>query len=145
MEQAITISRPPAEVLDYLADPAHIPDWLPQLRREEGNIPQGGLHRQDGKVSWDFEPRGEWHVTAAGQDTRLTLRLDKDVAIAADPTEPETPREAALHAAEAALQSLKSHLERAGGGDPDLRIPDAPSRAFGHDASEDTDRQTRGR
>jgi len=136
MEQRITIDRPAAEVFAYLADPTHLRVWLPQLRREETDLPDTGLEsdRAAGAVRWSFEPAGEWRVQEAEGVTTLTLRLRRDTAPAADPTGPETPEDAARFSAEAALQSLKSHLEGAGGGDPDLRTADAPSRAFGRGA-----------
>ena len=141
MEQQITIARPADEVFAYLADLAHLRDWLPQLRREETNLPESGLEsdRAAGTVRWSFDPAGEWRVHGTEGVTRLTLHLQRDTAPAADPTGPETPEDAARFSAEAALQSLKSHLERAGGGDPDLRTADVPSRVFGHSATQDPD------
>ncbi len=141
MEQRITIARPAAEVFAYLADPAHLRDWLPQLRREETDLPDTGLEsdRAAGIVRWSFEPAGEWRVHGAEGVATLTLRLRRDTAPAADPTGPETPEDAARFSAVAALQSLKSHLEGAGGGDPDLRTADVPSRVFGHSATQDPD------
>ncbi|TDH63302.1 SRPBCC family protein [Dankookia rubra] len=141
MEQQITIARPAAEVFTYLADPAHLHDWLPQLRREETNLPESGLESDSaaGTVCWSFDPDGEWKVQETEGVTRLTLQLQRDTAPAADPTGPETPEDAARFSAEAALQSLKSHIERAGGGDPDLRTADVPSRVFGHTATQDPD------
>ncbi|MDB5416373.1 MAG: hypothetical protein JWR10_4708 [Rubritepida sp.] len=141
MEQHITIARDAAEVLAYVADPANIRNWLPQLRREESGLPHSGLHleKAEGSVRWSFEPAGEWHVTASGDVTTLRLVLSAETAKPNDPTEEETPHEALLHGAEAALQSLKSHLERAGGGDPVLRTRDTDIRAFGHSATQDPD------
>ncbi len=137
MEQQITIARPADAVFAYLADPAHLRDWLPQLRREETDLPDTGLEsdRDAGTVRWSFEPAGEWRVHGTEGVTTLTLRLRRDTAPAAVPTGPETPEDAARFSAMAALQSLKSHLEGAGGGDPDLRTADAPSRVFGHRAT----------
>ncbi len=136
MEQQITIARSAAEVFAYLADPAHLRDWLPQLRREETDLPSTGVEADSaaGVVRWSFEPAGEWRVHETEGVTTLTLWLHRDTAPAADPTGPETPEDAARFSAEAALQSLKSHIEEAGGGDPDLRTADAPSRAFGRGA-----------
>ena len=141
MEQKTTIARAAADVFAYLADPAHLRDWLPQLRREETDLPDTGLEsdRAAGTVRWSFDPAGEWLVHETEGVTRLTLQLQRDTAPAADPTGPETPEDAARFSAEAALQSLKSHLEGAGGGDPDLRTADVPSRAFGHSATQDPD------
>lgn len=146
MQQSITIARPAAEVFAYLAEIGHWPEWLPQLRREETSLTDGTLAADAaaGTIRWSFDPAGEWRVKAAGQVTELTLTLDRDTATPSDPTERETPREALAHGMEAALQSLKSHLERAEGGDPDLHVPGgAPQRAYGRDSRDDTDR-TRG-
>ncbi|MFZ6765310.1 MULTISPECIES: SRPBCC family protein [Acetobacterales] len=133
MEQKISIARPAAEVFAYLADPRHLRHWLPQLRREEGPLPQDGLRADaaTGRLQWSFPPAGSWHVTGSGPIATLHLRLEVETAPAADPTERESPRAAAEHGLEAALQSVKSHLEQADGGDPDLRMPPAPARVFG--------------
>ncbi|MCW8086104.1 SRPBCC family protein [Sabulicella glaciei] len=141
MEQQITIARPAPEVFAYLADPAHLRDWLTHLRRDDTELPEGGLEsdRSAGTVRWSFDPAGEWRVQEVDGVTRLILHLQRDTAPAADPTGPETPEDAARFSAEAALQSLKSHLERAGGGDPDLRTADVSSRAYGHSATQDPD------
>ncbi|HWX51570.1 MAG TPA: SRPBCC family protein [Roseomonas sp.] len=139
MEQQITIARPAAEVFAYLADPAHLNDWLPQLRREETQLPTTGLKADAaaGIIRWSFPPAGEWRVQSVQGVTRLILHLARDTAQAADPTEPETPEDAARLSAEAALQSLKSHLERAGGGDPALHAADVPGRIYGHSATQE--------
>ncbi|HWL84023.1 MAG TPA: SRPBCC family protein [Roseomonas sp.] len=139
MEQQITIARPAGEVFAYLADPAHLRDWLPQLRREETDLPTSGLKSDPkaGIIRWSFNPAGEWRVRAVQGVTQLTLHLTRDTAPAADPTGPETPEDAARFSAEAALQSLKSHLEAAGGGDPDLHAADVPGRIYGHSATQE--------
>lgn len=141
MQQSITISRPAAEVLAYVADINHWREWLPQLRREETGPPDGELavDRSAGTVRWSFSPGGEWRVEGDDKVARLFLTLSTETATPSDPTERETPQEALAHGMEAALQSLKSHLERAEGGDPVLHTAAAPQRAYGHDASGDTD------
>jgi hypothetical protein len=133
MQQSISIERPAEEVFAYLADPEQLRHWLPQLRREETDLPADGLEADSsaGRIRWQFDPAGEWQVTAGGGGTVLTLTLQRDTAPMVDPTEAETPEDAARYAAEAALQSLKSHLERAGGGDPDLHMPDVSARVMG--------------
>lgn len=142
MDQKISIARPADEVFAYLADPSHLGDWLPQLRREESLLPEGGLQadRQGRSIRWSFDPPGEWHVAGDSHGAVLTLRLERTTAPAVDPTTRETPQQAAANSAEAALQSLKSHLEHAGGGDPDLHGGDAPARVFGRGATEDSGR-----
>lgn len=139
MEQHITIARPADAVFAYLADPAHIFAWLPQLRRVESELPRSGLNADAARstIAWEFEPAGEWHVQGVEDVTRLTLRLHRDVAPPADPTEHETLREAARFSALAALHSLKSHLEGVGGGDPDLPVHNARAGLFGHTATRD--------
>ena len=139
MEQHITISRPADEVFAYLADPAHVPAWLTQLRREELHEPPPPLQVDAASrtIAWSADPEGEFRVAAVDGVTRLTLHLRSNVAAPADPTEDESPREAAGHAAMAALQSLKSHLEHADGGDPESPSPDVRSRFYGHSATQD--------
>ena len=139
MEQQITIARPAADVFAYLADPAHLRHWVPQLRRDDADIPEDGLEADEraGTIRWSFAPAGTWRVTGAGTVSTLHLHLDGDTAAPSDPTEEETPAEAAEHGAEAALQSLKSHVERAGGGDPAEAGNDAPSALYGSSATMD--------
>ncbi|MFC4165970.1 SRPBCC family protein [Teichococcus aestuarii] len=141
MQQSITISRPAAEVFAYVADIRHWREWLPHLRREETGPPEGKLSADKAAltVRWPFAPSGEWRVEGEGKVARLFLTLGTDTAQPNDPTERETPQEALAHGMEAALQSLKSHLERAEGGDPVLHPPGAPLRAYGRDAGEDVD------
>lgn len=139
MKQQISIARTPEEVFRHLADERHLGEWLPQLRREEGPLPEGELKadRAAGTVRWPFEPAGEFRVTGSGRIATVHLTLEQEVARPNDPTEAETPHEAAEHGMEAALQSLKSHLERAGGGDPAEPTEDAPSRLYGHSATQE--------
>ncbi|WP_198368209.1 SRPBCC family protein [Roseomonas sp. KE0001] len=134
MDQKITIARPAAEVFGYLADHRHLRHWLPHLRREESPLPEEGLEIDHATrtLAWSFAPAGHWRITGEGAISTLYLHLDTEFAQAVDPTERENPHSAAEHGAEAALQSLKSHIEQAEGGDPDLRMPPAPWRSFGH-------------
>lgn len=134
MDLEITIARPATEVQAWLTDPAHLPLWVPQLRREEGPMPAGAPRAEPGGrlLRWHFAPAGAWELLAeAGGLTRLRLHLDRETAPATDPTERETPHQAALHGAEAALHSLKSHLEMPRGGAA------LPSRLFGHSATQE--------
>lgn len=139
MEQQITIARPAADVFAYLADPSHIRDWVPQLRRDDADIPEDGLEADEaaGTVRWSFAPAGLWRISGSGGVSTLHLHLDADTATPSDPTEDETPAEAAAHGAEAALQSLKSHIENADGGDPSEPSHDAPTRLYGSTATQD--------
>ncbi|APT58066.1 SRPBCC family protein [Roseomonas gilardii] len=139
MDQKISIQRPVEEVFAYVADTAHIPHWVPQLRRDDGNLPGSGLTVDEGArtIRWDFDPPGEWRVAGKGESAVLHLHVDAAAALPSDPTEEETPQEALAHGMEAALQSLKSHLEGADGGDPEEPSNDAPSRLYGHSATQD--------
>ncbi len=109
------------------------------MRREQTELPTAGLQsdQPSGIVRWTFPPAGEWQVEAEGEVTRLTLRLHRTTAPPVDPTAPESPREAAHFSAMAALHSLKSHLEDAGGGDPDLHSANVPGTILGHSATQD--------
>jgi len=139
MQQTISIQCSVDQAFGFLSDPAHLRDWVPQLRRDDADIPETGLE-SDPKartVRWTFEPAGEWQVSGDARTTTLHLTLHSDTAQPSDPTEDETPEEAAAHGAEAALQSVKSHLEGVDGGDPDEPSHDAPSRLYGHSATQD--------
>lgn len=139
MEYRITIARPAEEVFAFLADPAHLRHWLPQLRRDDANLPDGGLEpdRDGGRIAWRFEPAGSWTIAAAEGVAELVLSVDPTTLPAPDPTELETAEERIGYAALAALQSVKSHVEAVAGGDPTLPMPDAPSRLYGHTATQE--------
>ena len=139
MEYRITIARPAEEVFAFLADPANIRHWLPQLRRDDARLPDSGLEagRDSHRIAWRFEPPGCWAVTGAEGVAELSLTLDPTSLPAPDPTEPETVAERLANAAMAALHSVKSHIEAVSGGDPTLPMPDAPSRLYGHTATQE--------
>ena len=139
MDQKISIQRPAEEVFAYVADTAHIPHWVPQLRRDDANLPGSGLEADEAAltVRWSFDPPGEWRITGKGESAVLHLRVDAAAALPSDPTEEETPQEALAHGIEAALQSLKSHLEGVDGGDPEEPSNVAPSRLYGRSATQD--------
>ena len=139
MEYRITIARPAGEVFAFLASPANILHWLPQLRRDAAGLPDGGLEadRETSRILWHFEPAGSWHIGAAAGVAELVLSLSHPGAPAPDPTEREAGQDRIAHAAQAALQSIKSHVEGAAGGDPALKMPDIPSRLYGHTATQE--------
>ncbi|MFC0409536.1 hypothetical protein [Roseomonas elaeocarpi] len=141
MQQTISIQCSADQAFGFLSDPANLPHWVPQLRRDDADIPEDGLEAdaQSRTVRWSFEPAGEWQVSGDKKTTTLRLTLHRDTAQPSDPTEDETPEEAAAHGAEAALQSVKSHLEGVDGGDPGDLSHDAPSRLYGHSATQDPD------
>lgn len=133
MEYRITIARPAGEVFAFLADPANIRHWLPQLRRDDTALPHGGLQvdQEAGRISWPFEPECTWRIAAMEDVAELVLALDRTRPLAPDPTEPEADAERLGHAALAALQSVKSHVEAVAGGDPTLPMPGVPSALYG--------------
>lgn len=139
MEYRITIARPAGEVFAFLADPAHIRHWLPQLRRDDTALPHGGLQadQEAGRISWPFQPECTWHIAAVEDVTELVLAMDRTRPLAPDSTGPETSAERTAHAALAALQSVKSHVEAAAGGDPTLPMSGIPSRLYGHSATQE--------
>lgn len=139
MEYRITIARPAGEVFAFLADPANIRNWLPQLRRDDTALPHGGLQvdREAGRISWPFQPECTWRIAAMEDVTELVLALDRTRPLAPDSTGPETTAERIGHAALAALQSVKSHVEAVAGGDPTLPMSRVPSRLYGHSATQE--------
>lgn len=138
MEYRITIARPAREVFAFLADTANIRHWLPQLRRDDTALPHGGLQvdREAGRISWPFEPECTWRIAAVEDVAELVLALDRGRPPAADPTGPETTAERIGHAAQAALQSVKSHVEAVAGGDPTLPMPGVPSALYGRSVTQ---------
>lgn len=136
MESSITIAQPADVVFAYVADPARAAHWAPQLMHEEmSQEPKLDADRDARTVRWTFAPAGEMRVEAAGEVTTLHLHITTDAAPPSDPTEPETPHDAAEHGVTAALRSLKSHLEGVGGGDPVLTTPDVPASLLGSTAT----------
>ncbi|MFT8244598.1 SRPBCC family protein [Roseomonas sp. BN140053] len=139
MEEHISIAKPARDVFSYVADPANLPNWVPQLRRDDANLPEDGLEADAAshRVRWSFDPAGEWLVSGDGAVATLRLTIHAESATPSDPTEDETPAEALAHGMEAALQSLKSHIEGVDGGDPSEPSHDAPSRLYGRTATQD--------
>lgn len=136
MESSITIAQSAEVVFAFVADPRRAAHWVPQLMHAEmGAAPELAVDRAAHTVRWRFAPAGEMRVEPAGQAATLHLRIDTDSAPPADPTEQETPASAAEHGVTAALRSLKSHLEAAGGGDPDGGEPNVPAALFGSTAT----------
>jgi uncharacterized protein YndB with AHSA1/START domain len=138
MDATITIAAPAETVLAWIADPRRLPDWLPDLRRDrDGDVPTEGMEAHANGIAWSFDPPGAMHVTGAGDVATLTITLVTDTAQPSDPTERETPKDAALHAITAALRSIKFHIEAVGGGDPVLSTEGAPARLYGRTTTND--------
>ena len=134
----MTIADPAEVVLAWVDDARRLPDWLPDLRRDrDGGMPEEALEAHANGVAWSFDPPGAMHVTGEGDVATLTLTLMADGAPPADPTERETPRDAAMNGITAALRSIKSHIEAVGGGDPVLSTEGAPARLYGRTATND--------
>ena len=140
MDSSITIAAPAQVVLAWIADPKRLPDWLPDLRRErDGVLPEDGLEMHANGIAWEFDPPGAMHVTGSGDVATLTLTLAGDTAAPSDPTERESPQDAAMNGITAALRSIKSHIEAAGGGDPVLSTEGVPAQLYGRTATNDPD------
>ena len=118
----------------FLAEPANIRHWLLQLRRDDAPVPDAGLRpeRAAWRIAWACAPAGAWRIAPAGDLATLVLALAQS-----DRTETGRNSEDVAHAAQAALQSVKSHVEGVDGGDPDLPGPDLPSRLYGHTATQE--------
>ena len=140
MDSSITIAAPAEVVLAWIADPRRLPDWLPDLRRDrDGDLPDETPETHANGIAWSFDPPGAMHVSDEGDVATLTITLAGDTAAPSDPTERETPHDAAMNGITAALRSIKSHIEAVGGGDPVLTTEGVPAQLYGRTATNDPD------
>ncbi len=79
------ISLPAAEVYEYAADPAHLPEWAPGLGTSVERIDgQWYVDTADGRVGFAFAPRNEFGVLdhevtlASGEVIYCPMRVIKD-------------------------------------------------------------------
>lgn len=124
MHTRIGINAPPEAVMEWLARPANARHWHAQLRHAAEDLPEIGLaaDRAAGTIRWTAAPAGEMRVTPLGDASEVVLAFADTGHVEEPPVEETSPDDPATNGGNA-LRSIKSHVEGAGGGDPDLPMP----------------------
>ena len=142
MHAKITVHASPARLFAWLSDPANARFWFAHLRHDADRVPDPGLSADEGArvVRWTAAPAGEMAVTdPATHDAGvadLSLTFAEGGHIDEPPVEEMSPNDDPTNAGNA-LRSIKSHVENAEGGDPDMHTPGIVSRQ----AVEEADRE----
>jgi uncharacterized protein YndB with AHSA1/START domain len=124
MHAQIVVHTSPDRLFAWLADPAHARHWFAQLRHEADVMPDPGMtvNYELRTVSWTTTPAGEMQVSGEGETADLSLTFAERDDPPEIPTEDQSPDDAPTNAGNA-LRSIKSHVEAAEGGDPDMHTP----------------------
>ena len=129
MQTHIGINAAPEAVMDWLSRPENARHWYAHLRHAAEGMPQVGLAADRGAmtVRWTAAPAGEMRVAGRGHVSDLFLTFADSGHVEEAPAEETSPDDPATNAGNA-LRSIKSHVERAEGGDPDMHTPGIVSR-----------------
>jgi hypothetical protein len=129
MHAKITIHVGPERLFAWLAEPQNARFWFAHLRHEADVLPDPGLSADAGSrtVRWTTAPAGEMVVTGRGEVADLSLTFTEGGHVDEPPAEEMSPNDDPTNAGNA-LRSIKSHVEAADGGDPDMHTPGVVSR-----------------
>jgi len=129
MHARITVHASPDRLFAWLAEPGNARHWFAQLRHAAEGMPDPGLKADPGakSVRWSAAPAGEMAVTGTGEVSDLSLTFTEGDHAPEAPAEEESPDDPSTNAGNA-LRSVKSHVEAAEGGDPDLHTPGVVSK-----------------
>jgi len=129
MHTKITIHAAPERLFAWLAEPKNARHWFAQLRHEADGMPDPRMSADLARhrIHWSTEPAGEMVVTGRGEVSDLILTFRDGDHAPQPPREDESPDDGPTNAA-SALRSIKSHVEAADGGDPDMHTPGVVSR-----------------
>jgi len=129
MHAKITVHASPARLFAWLAEPGNARHWFAHLRHAAEELPDPGMTANSGAklVRWSAAPAGEMAVTGHEEVSELSLTFKADGHAPEAPAEEESPDDDGTNAGNA-LRSIKSHVEAAEGGDPDLHTPGVVSR-----------------
>jgi hypothetical protein len=121
MHAQITVHTSPARLFAWLAAPGNARFWFAHLRHDADTLPDPGMSADEGTmtVRWTATPAGEMAVTGEGQVADLSLTFAEGGHVDEPPVEEMSPNDDPTNAGNA-LRSIKSHVEAAEGGDPDL-------------------------
>ena len=129
MQTHIGINAAPEAVMDWLSEPGNARHWFAHLRHAAEHMPDVGLSADHGAmtVRWTAAPAGEMRVAGRGHASDLYLAFSDTGHVEEAPAEEMSPDDPATNAGNA-LRSIKSHVENAEGGDPDMHTPGIVSR-----------------
>ncbi|WP_458093637.1 hypothetical protein [Roseomonas sp. WA12] len=135
MHAKITVHTAPDRLLAWLSEPGNARFWFAHLRHEADSLPDAGVSADPSArtVRWTTAPAGEMVVTGSGQVAELSLTFAEGDHVPEPPAEEMSPDDAPTNAGNA-LRSIKSHLEAAEGGDPDLHTRGIVSREDAEEA-----------
>jgi len=147
MHARITVHASPDRLLAWLSEPGNARHWFAQLRHEAEVLPDPGLSAEGAAegsaggaartLRWTAAPAGRMEVSGEGEVAELTLTFESGAHAPEAPAEEESPDDDATNAGNA-LRSIKSHVEAAEGGDPDLHLPGIVSREAVEEAARET-------
>lgn len=129
MHAKIGVNASPQRLLAWLAEPGNVRHWFAHLRHEADSMPEAGLTADPdaATVRWTAAPAGEMRVTGHGHASELSLTFTEEARPPEPPVEEDSPDDPPTNAGNA-LRSIKSHVEAAEGGDPDMHTPGIVSR-----------------
>ncbi|WP_424137750.1 hypothetical protein [Roseomonas chloroacetimidivorans] len=121
MHTRITVHASPDRLFAWLSEPGNARHWFAHLRHEADGLPDPGLSADPGAriIRWTASPAGEMAVIGKGDVADLSLTFAGSAEERDEPHGDESPNDPTTNAA-SALRSIKSHVEAADGGDPDL-------------------------
>ncbi|MBP0447053.1 SRPBCC family protein [Roseomonas sp. SSH11] len=129
MHAKITVNASPDRLFAWLSDPANARHWFAHLRHEADVLPDPGLSAEQGSrtIRWSTAPAGEMVITGHGEVADLSLAFHEEEHEPEPPAEEMSPDDGPTNAGNA-LRSIKSHVEDAEGGDPDMHTPGVVSK-----------------
>lgn len=129
MHAKITIHASPDRVFGWLSDKAHARHWFAHLRHDADGMPdpEMSVEAPARAIRWTTAPAGAITVTGRGEVSDLALTFAEEEHSPEPPVEEQSPDDGPTNAGNA-LRSIKSHVENAEGGDPDMHTPGVVSR-----------------
>ncbi|MBB5693248.1 hypothetical protein [Muricoccus pecuniae] len=135
MHAKITVHASPERLFAWLSEPGNARHWFAHLRHAVEGLPDPGLKPDEDAMTirWSTAPAGEMVVSGRGAVADLSLTFTEGDHEPEPPAEEMSPDDAPTNAGNA-LRSIKSHVEAAEGGDPDLHTPGIVSREDAEEA-----------
>ncbi|HEY8612929.1 MAG TPA: hypothetical protein VIL69_16790 [Roseomonas sp.] len=129
MHAKITVHVSPDRLFAWLSEPGNARHWFAHLRHEADVLPDPGISTDGGSMTihWTTAPAGEMIVTGRNDVADLSLTFAEGDHTPEPPAEEMSPDDAPTNAGNA-LRSIKSHVEAADGGDPDMHTPGVVSK-----------------
>ena len=129
MHAQITVHASPERLFAWLSEPGNARFWFAHLQHDADRVPDPGLSADAAArtLRWTAAPAGSMAVSGAGRAAALSLTFDEAAHAPEPAAEEESPDDGPTNAGNA-LRSIKSHVEAAEGGDPDLHLPGVVSK-----------------